>query len=254
MIILRTYIVVLLKKKSFNAIFEKKIIDENFIINNFIENKKNELVENNNFNIFKEKIINSTNLAALYFDIPITSIVAEVIFAIGGFIILIKIFGFDLFIFNFPIVLIFSIFSRFISRELKNLGSKMIKFTEKRLKAIENIGEIAIELSLLNETKQLNNYFRNTNKEFNQILSKQITKTNSLQIFTESTAYLIVLITLVTQIANLANTSLADSATSLAILSKLVPSFTRSISFITQFQFGIPSIVRLSKIKNNNNF
>ena len=69
-----------------------------------------------------------------------------------------------------------------------------------------------------------------------------------MQIFTESGAFLIILISLVCIVTNLSETSLANAATSLAVLSRMVPSFTRSISFLTQLQFGVPSEKRLSQI------
>ena len=69
-----------------------------------------------------------------------------------------------------------------------------------------------------------------------------------MQIFTESGAFLIILISLVCLITNISDTTLANAATSLAVLSRMVPSFTRSISFITQLQFGVLSVKRLSQI------
>ena len=249
---LRTFLVILLRKYSYKYIFYKKINDEAKIMKKFVENsKKNLFWEDDSLEIFKEKIINSCNLAAINFDIPIMSIAAEFIFALGGSLILIKMFGFKLILINLPTFIILIIFSKVISSKLNGLGKKIIKFTELRLNSIDNIGEIAIELAALNNTKEINKYFGSINKKYNSILATQLVTSNLLQIFTESMAFIIVLVTLISIVLEITTVSLANSATSLAIISRLVPSFTRSIAFITQLQFGVPSIERLSKVSGN---
>ena len=248
----RTIIVFLLRKYSLKNIFSKKIKDENNILDQFINNRINEFNNDNNksLNEFKEKLINSCNLAVINFDIPIISIFAEIIFSIGGIFILLRIFGYKLLLFNLPAFLILSIFSRYISRKLKDLGKLILDLTEKRLNIIDNISEIAIEVSTLKYNENLNKYFYKLNKPYNEILRKQIIYSNMLQISTESTAFIIILISLVCLITNVTQTSLANSATSLAVLTRMVPSFTRTIAFITQLQFGVPCIRRLSKMIN----
>ena len=86
------------------------------------------------------------------------------------------------------------------------------------------------------------------NNPYNKILSDQITSTNLMQIITESGAFIIILLSLICLVTNISETSLANSAISLVILSRMVPSFTRTISFLTQLQFGVPCIKRLAKI------
>ena len=250
LVILRTVIVFFLRKYSLENIFIKKIKDENLILNQFIDNRIRDFNcdENNSINSFKEKLINSSNLAVINFDIPIISIFAEVIFSLGGIVLLIKLFGIKLFLFNLPVFTILIVFSRYISRKLKNLGIKILEVTENRLNSIDNISEIAIELSTLKYKNNLREYFYKVNKPFNEILKKQIIFTNFLQINTESSAFIIILVSLVCIIVNVTETSLSNTATSLAILARMVPSFTRSIAFITQLQFGAPCVKRLSNI------
>ena len=173
---------------------------------------------------------------------------AELIFALGGIFILLNIFGVKLLLLNLPIFVILIIFSRFVSRKLSSLGKRSLDLTDKRINTIDNLSEIAIEISALNYSKNLLDYFSKVNKPYNFILSNQVVTSNMMQIFTESGAFLIILISLVCIITNLSETSLANTATSLAVLSRMVPSFTRSISFITQLQFGVPSVKRLSQI------
>ena len=252
LVFIRTIAVFLLRKYAFQEVFYKKLNDEMFLVKNFIKQRvKKDIHSNNDLKLFKEKIINSSSLAAINFDIPFFSIVAESIFAIGGIFILLNIFGFGLLLFNLPVFIILIIFSKFVSRKLKRLGTKILNYTEKRINSIDNISEIAIELSALKYPNQLVDYFLKVNRPFNQILSKQTVISNMTQIYTESAAFVIILICLVSLITNVTQASLANTATCLIVLSRLVPSFTRSVCFITQLQFGVPCIRELSKMYND---
>ena len=249
LIIFRTASIFLLRKFSFSMIFKKKLSLEKIYVENFIDARiRRGNCNEEDLRVFKEKLINSSNLATVNFDIPIFSLVAELIFALGGIFILLNIFGVKLLLLNLPIFVILIIFSRFVSRKLSSLGKRILDLTDKRINTIDNLTEIAIEISALNYSKNLLDYFSKVNKPYNFILSNQVVTSNMMQIFTESGAFLIILISLVCIITNLSETSLANTATSLAVLSRMVPSFTRSISFITQLQFGVPSVKRLSQI------
>ena len=83
LVITRTIVVFTFKKYAFQEVFSKKLKDEILLVKNFIKLRVNQDVNNNEVKLFKEKIINSSNLAALNFDIPFFSIVAELIFAFG---------------------------------------------------------------------------------------------------------------------------------------------------------------------------
>tara|TARA_B100000886_G_scaffold340222_1_gene308494 strand:- start:440 stop:1393 length:954 start_codon:yes stop_codon:yes gene_type:complete len=248
-ILLRTFCVLFLRKYSFNKIFYKKLKDEEFLVRNFVEYSIKNSDNENNLNFFKEKLINSCNLAAVNFDIPVASIFSELTFAFGGIIILLKIFGLRLFLYNFPILVILLIASRFLSNKLHKLGSEILHSTEKRLNSIDNVSEIAFEVSSLKKSNKLVDYFSKINDPYNKILSQQIITSNMTQIFTESSAFIIILISLIGITLNTSSMSLTNSATSLAVLSRMIPSFTRSIAFFTQLQFGVPCVKRLSKIK-----
>ena len=249
LIIFRTIAVFLLRKFSFNIIFKNKFQRETIIVEQYIENRSKNSSDENDLNLFKEKLVNSSNLAAVNFDIPVSSLISELIFATGGIVILLRIFGLKLFLFNLPVFFILIIFSKFVSRKLNNLGKSILKYTEKRLNAIDNVSVLAIELSAMAESRNLVNYFEKVNQPFNKILNNQVITSNMMQIYTESASFMIILLSLISLISGISSTTLANSATSLAVLSRMVPSFTRSISFITQLQFGVPSVVRLSQIK-----
>ena len=251
-ILLRTVTVFILRKYAFTQVFYKKLIDEKLLVHRFIENRfRKEHNTNNELKLFKEKIINSSNLAAINFDIPFFSIVAEIIFAFGGIFILLRIFGFKLLLLNLPIFVILIIFSKFVSRKLNKLGKQILLYTEKRLNIIDNVSEIAIESSALGDPNPLLGYFNKVNKPFNQILNNQTITSNMTQIYTESASFIIILICLVSLITDITETSTANTATCLIVLSRLVPSFTRSVCFITQLQFGVPCVRELYKIYKN---
>ena len=248
LVLIRTILVFSLRKYAFREVFSKKLKDEIFLVKNFIESRVNQDVNNKEVKIFKEKIINSSNLATINFDIPFFSVVAELIFAFGGILILLNIFGIELLLFNLPLFIILIISSKYVSRKLKKLGTKILNYSEIRLNTIDNISEIAIELSALKYPDQLVNYFLKINSPFNKTLSKQTIISNMTQIYTESAAFVIILICIVSLITNITEANLANTATSLIVLSRLVPSFTRAVCFITQLQFGVPCIRELSKI------
>jgi len=249
-VVIRTICVFILRKYSFNKIFLKKFKDEELIVKKFIEKRVDDHEAKKEVNLFKEKLINSCNLAAINFDIPIASICAELIFAFGGILILFEIFGVKLFLYNLPILIILFIVSKLVSKKLHKLGSIILNSTEKRLNTIDNVSEISFEISALKESNKLVNYFSKVNKPYNKIIGQQIITSNMTQIYTESSAFIIILVSLICLTFNLADTSLTNSATSLAILSRMIPSFTRSIASFTQIQFGIPCIRRLSSIRN----
>ena len=58
------------------------------------------------------------------FDIPVVSIISELLFAVGGILVLFKIFGLNLFLFNLPVFIGLILFSKFVSFKLKILGKK----------------------------------------------------------------------------------------------------------------------------------
>ena len=166
LIIIRTISVFLLRRISFNIIFKKKLEKEKRMVEQFISNRSKNASDDNDLNLFKEKLVNSSNLASVNFDIPVASIISELIFAFGGIIILLRMFGFKLFLFNLPVIFVLILFSKFVSRNLNKLGKAILEYTERRLNSIDNISELAIELSALSNSLNLVSYFEKVNKPF----------------------------------------------------------------------------------------
>ena len=249
-IILRAFLVYTLRRYSFSKILEKKSNDESKIVKRFIQQRIYSDLddEENTISSYKENLINSSNVAAINFDIPVISLSAEILFAIGGILFLIRNLGVKIFIFNFPLFFILLLFSRYVAKKLHRLGKIILKSTEERLRSIDNVAEISIELSALKKYHPLLKNFSRVNNPFNKIMSDQLTTSNMMQISIESSALIIILISIISVITNSTNTSLANSASALAVLSRMVPSITRSIAFFAQLQFGITPVLRLAKL------
>ena len=167
-IFFRTVSVFCLRRFAFNKIFKKKLIYEKNLVEYFVDNRI-KVVKNNeeDLKVFKEKLINSSNLATVNFDIPVFSIFAESIFALGGVFILLSIFGLNLLLLNLPVFILLIIISKMVSKKLSTLGTKILDFTDRRINAIDNISEISIELSALKYPRNLSNYFLEVNKPYN---------------------------------------------------------------------------------------
>ena len=245
LVVVRTISIYLLKKYSFNLIFKKKNKDELQIINHFIIHRVSNFRDNQALESLKESLINSSNLAAVNFDLPICSIISELIFAAGGLIIMIRLLGLDIILFNFPIFIFLLVFSKLISGKLKTIGNNIVNFTEKRLTTIDNISENSYELSVLKTNKKATYYFNKINYPYNKTLGSHLIISSAMQLLTESTSFVVILISLICIKFNLLGTDIVSTATVLAVLSRMVPSITRTIASITQLQYGIPCVKKL---------
>lgn len=245
LVVVRTISIYLLKKYSFNLIFKKKNKDELQIINHFIIHRVSNFRDNQALESLKESLINSSNLAAVNFDLPICSIISELIFAAGGLIIMIRLLGLDIILFNFPIFIFLLVFSKLISGKLKTIGNNIVNFTEKRLTTIDNISENSYELSVLKTNKKATYYFNKINYPYNKTLGSHLIISSAMQLLTESTSFVVILISLISIKFNLLGTDIVSTATVLAVLSRMVPSITRTIASITQLQYGIPCVKKL---------
>tara|TARA_B100000242_G_scaffold66184_1_gene40998 strand:- start:8744 stop:9715 length:972 start_codon:yes stop_codon:yes gene_type:complete len=251
-ILIRTFLVYILKQYSFTKIFEKKNSEELNILKIYVRKKVNTLEEgNNSIEVFKETLIHSTEKAAQYFDVPIVSFISESLFAICGVAFLLHFLGIKILIINTPIFLFLLFFARLIALSLHKLGQNLLLKTEKRLITIDNLSEVSLEISALRSIDPLLTSFERINKPFNQSLTTVFIKTNSLQIMIEALSLLIILISMISIISGVTNTSFTNYASTLAILSRMVPSVTRCIANFSQLQYGIAPVKRLAKLSRN---
>ena len=252
LIILRTFLVFALKKKAFFVTHELKNKEETKIMDNFIYAKtKYKKKLNVSLDLFKEALVNSSTLTTYNFDLPAQIIIGELIFALGGIFLIFKSFGYNLFFFNIPFVLIYLMITLFISKILKKIGVKLLKSTEERINAIDNLGENAFELAANNKITSSLEYFSRKNKPYNFLLYRQVTVSNILQNISESSALLIIFISMhVILIYQSGGNNFMNSLTTLSVLMRLIPSFTRTISSIVQISYGLPALKRIYQLTN----
>ena len=108
-----------------------------------------------------------------------------------------------------------------------------------------------MEVAALKSIDPLLLSFDNSNTPYNKSLNSLFVNTNRLQIVIEAISLVIILLSLIVINLGLTNTSFSDSASSLAILTRMIPSITRSISYLSQLQFGVASIQRVDKLISN---
>ena len=249
-IILRIYLVINLRKYASNLIYKNKNTEELILVKNYVKNKiYSDEQDDESIESFKESVINATFNAASRFDVPVVAGTAEVLFASLGLIYLLFILGPIIFIINIPFIIILFFCSSSNARILFDLGKVILSATEKKLLSIDNINEVSYELSALKKTTPLLKIFDSKNKILNRSLTKELVTITSLQTLIESLALLIILFSMISINLGFSTNSLEDAATSLALLSRIIPSITRCIAYYSQIQFGISPVKKLWKIK-----
>ena len=249
LILIRTYLVIVLRKYACFKIFDKKNSDELKIVRKFINNRiySNEK-EEESIESFKESIMNATYAASAKFDIPVAAGIAELLFAFLGLIYLLNILGISIFIINAPLFVLLFVFSRFISKKNFQLGKLILKGIENKFVDLDNITEVSYELSALKLVDPILYSFNKSNKIYNTNEYKTFSYNFINQIVIEAFSLIIILFSLLTIVFGFLNTSLANSASVLALLSRLIPGITRCMAYYSQLQFGIAPIEKLYKV------
>jgi ABC-type multidrug transport system fused ATPase/permease subunit len=253
LVFLRTGAIFFLRQYSYRELMEKKNRDEHELVKIFVQRRSLTLPEKENSIIghFKESITNATQLATINFDLPMVSLIGEVLFSIAGFMILIHTLGLPLILVMMPVVFISLIVMRSIANNLRSLGSDIMHITEDRLVRIDNIAETSLELCVASAGKTAADYFDSPNRNLNGLIRRQLTLSNSIQLTVESASFIIILLCLVLITFNLVTLTLGAAAASFAVLTRMVPTITRSISSITQLNYGIPAVIKLHNYKCN---
>ncbi len=248
-IFVRTYLVYIFRKNGFINIMRNKSQTESKIVRKFVQDKiYDNKEEEESIKIFKENLINSSLTVAINVDLPITSLIGELFFTLGAIIFIIYKLGINILLLNLPIFCIILIFTKYLSKRLYQLGIAVLKNTEDRLNAIDNISELSLELSAQKNTNPIINIFSNTNISFNKNLARQTYTQNAMQIVIESSSLIIIFLSLFAIISNLTNSSVSNIASVLAILTRMVPSITRSFASFSQIQYGFPAMKRIAKL------
>ncbi len=246
-IILRTIIIYALKHKAYAGVFIKKNDYELHIIDQFVRFRHKNLLKNDSkqTSAIKDKLINTSNLATVNFDMPILSILSEIIIAIGGMILILLNIGIIALVSIIPLLLIVFMMMKRISLRLRSLGQEILNLSSSRMTKIDNIIENSSEL-ILEKRKSYLNYLNNTAQSYNLKQSNQINYGALIQLIIEASSYLIISIFIVFFTSDLIHISASNAAASIAIAARLVPTITRTISSLTQLNYGIPAVLRLN--------
>lgn len=253
LVVLRTASVFGLRRYAYHDLMTKKSLDEFEIVKAFIKRRSRTLPDKENKLIaqFKESVINSTQLATVNFDIPMASLIGELLFAFGGVLMLIYSVGIDLIIAIAPIILILMLFLKTVANRMKSFGAEVLKITEDRLARIDNIAEASLELCVSSGQQAAANYFNVPNDQLNSLIKRQLTLSSSIQLVVESASFIIILLCLVLIALKATTLTMGGAAASLAVLARMVPTITRSIASVTQLHYGIPAVINLYAYKHD---
>jgi len=243
----RTLSVLGLRDYSYAVIMKKKTKDERRLVETFIESRSYTLPINEASLIsgFKEAIANATQLATINFDIPMSSLIGELVFAIGGIILLVYNIGPIAILAMTPVILILACLMYKIAGILRSYGLNAIKLNESRLTRTDNVAEASLELSAASCSVSAADYFEIPNKALNMLFRHQLTLSNSSQLIVESASFLMIMTCIIMMTLQDTSVSIGRTASSLAILARLIPTVTRTMSSVTQLNYGIPAVMKL---------
>lgn len=253
LVCLRTVAVFSLRRYSFGELMAKKSRDEYELVKAFIQRRSRTLPEKENNLIahFKESIINSTQLATVNFDLPMASLIGELLFAVGGVLVLVYNVGIALMLAMTPIALILLLIMKAVANRLRSQGVDVMLITENRLVRIDNIAEASLELCVASGGKVAADYFDAPNHQLNSLVNRQLSLSNSVQLVVESASFVIILLCLILISLKATALTMGGAAASLAVLARMVPTITRSISSVTQLHYGIPAVIKLHITKHD---
>lgn len=244
-IFLRLFLIPLLKFVSLIIFFQhKKKLNETFLLNIIKKKRDNKLTEKE-ISKNKEILLNSSDLAVVNFDIPLSNIIGEIFIAIMAVVFIVyyglitEFLEFYYLIFFFGLV--FSIII-FLSRKY---GKKNIDFMKNKISKIENIFKNLTNFSYSSSSDYLKKYFLDIETKHNLNTSKFITLNLTNNFFLESIIYTFLFI-VVTQGIVIDNSSIIErSLVSLPFLVRLAPAFTRTMAYLTQLSYGYTALQNL---------
>jgi len=254
LIIIRTAASLFLRSYSYVELMAKKSRDEYELIKIFIQKRSLTLPANENSLIsqFKESITNATQLATINFDLPVAILISDLLFAIGGILLLAYNVGLTLILAITPVIFALLFFMKSIANRLQTLSLDVMSAAEERFAFLDNISETSLELCFARSDTNAAVYFDTPNNRFNRLIGRQFSISNYVQLSVEVAAFVIILLCLVLITLDFIPITLGKGAASFAVLARLVPSITRSIASATQLHYGIPAVIKLSTLTQSN--
>ena len=249
-IISRIFLIPILK---FTALFvfynQKKNINLVLIKNIFIKKRLN-LLSEKEIAQKKEIIINSSELAVVNFDIPLSNIVGEIILSALVLFFLFY-YGFlNEFLEYWYLFLLFGLFFILIINLSRKFGKTNIVLMKNKISKVENIFKNLTNLSYSSDFNRVSDYYLDIEKKHNFNSTKFISLNLMNNFFLEAVIYTLLFI-IVTKGVNIENSSIIEnSLISLPFLIRLAPAFTRTMAFVTQLSYGYVAVKNLYNYDN----
>ena len=242
----RIMLVIRLRRVLSNVLFRKKLSDETQILERLLTCKHYASRSGRSRSDAKEILLNSTNICTINFDLPAASLIGEIVFAIGALILLSTYIELRTFVWISPAIATLAILMGNVAKQLRTFGSDMILKTKEKIRWLDNITESADELTTTPSRESAIQIYANTSGSLNNILGRQVYISASSQVYAESFATIIICLLVILWQIGLLEFKAGGVASSLAVLSRLLPTITRSIASITQLQYGVPAVYRYS--------
>ena len=243
-VVMRTILIVVLKRMLTMAIFEKRNAEETQILRLVLCGKESSDGSKENG---KEILMNTLNLCTINFDLPITALAGEVFFACGAVVLLAYYLDLNSVYWLSPMVISLLLVLKRTANRLKNFGQEVIQKTKEKIRWLDNTVSCSREISSLRNWEGAISLYNESARGLNNTVSTQIYLSSRIQTYSESFAIACIFGLVILWEIGLVSMEAAGVASALAVISRLLPTVTRSISSMTQLQYGIPAVYRLER-------
>lgn len=244
-VISRMFLIPLLKFAALLIFYNHKKNINLVLIKNILSKKRLNLLSEKEIAQKKEIIINSSELAVVNFDIPLSNIVGEIILSTLVLFFLFY-FGFlNEFIEYWYLFLLFALFFVLIVYLSRKFGKMNITFMKNKISKVENIFKNLTNLSYSSDFSSISNYYLEIEKKHNLNSTKFISLNLMNNFFLETLIYTLLFI-IVTKGVNIENSTIIEnSLISIPFIIRLAPAFTRTMAFVTQLSYGYVAVKNL---------
>jgi len=243
-VVMRTILIIVLKRMLTMAIFKKRNAEEIQVLRLMLCGKESSDGSKENG---KEILMNTLNICTINFDLPITALAGEVFFACGALVLLANYLGLNSIFWLSPMIILLLIALMSTAKRLKNFGLEVIQKTKEKIRWLDNTVSCSGEISSLRNWEGAICLYNESASCLNKTVSTQIYLSSRIQIYAESFAIASIFGLVVLWVIGLVSMQAAGVASALAVISRLLPTITRSMSSMTQLQYGIPAVYRLEK-------
>ena len=244
-VISRMFFIPLLKFVALLIFYSHKKNINLVLIKNIFSKKRLNLLSEKEIAQKKEIIINSSELAVVNFDIPLSNIVGEIMLSALVLFFLIY-YGFlHEFIEYWYLFLLFGLFFILIIYLSRKFGKNNIVLMKDKISKVDNIFKNLTNLSYSSNLSSVSNYYLEIEKKYNLNSTKFISLNLMNSFFLETIIYTFLFI-IITKGVNIDNSSIIEnSLISIPFIIRLAPAFTRTMAFVTQLSYGYVAVKNL---------